>query len=67
MSRVCVDIGGAFTDCVVLDEKGKPSEFKAPSTPADFLQGVLRAMGEATFDFSESDDQVKGHVNSITP
>jgi N-methylhydantoinase A len=36
MYRVCVDTGGTFTDCVVLDESGELSEFKAPSTPSDF-------------------------------
>jgi N-methylhydantoinase A len=43
MLRACVDIGGTFTDCVVLDDKGNLTEFKAPSTPTDFSQGVLDA------------------------
>ncbi len=44
MFRVCVDIGGTFTDCVVLDDKGNLEEFKAPSTPADFSLGVIYAV-----------------------
>lgn len=49
MYRVCVDIGGTFTDCVVSDEQGNLRQFKAPSTPKDgrFEQGVLDAMAEA--------------------
>ncbi|UCD27552.1 MAG: hydantoinase/oxoprolinase family protein, partial [Planctomycetota bacterium] len=47
MFRVCVDTGGTFTDCVVLDDRGRLSEFKAPSTPSDFSQGVIDALQEA--------------------
>ena len=31
--RVGVDIGGTFTDCVVIDESGKINTFKESSTP----------------------------------
>jgi len=47
MYKVCVDIGGTFTDCVVSDEQGNLRQFKAPSTPKNFEQGVLDAMAEA--------------------
>ena len=49
MYKVCVDIGGTFTDCVVSDEQGNLRQFKAPSTPKDghFEQGVLDSMAEA--------------------
>lgn len=47
MFRVCVDTGGTFTDCVVLDDKGNLNEFKSPSTPGDFSEGVINAIGEA--------------------
>ena len=36
---VGVDIGGTFTDCVVVDEGGKVTIGKSLSTPADFAQG----------------------------
>ena len=42
MFRVCVDTGGTFTDCVVLDAKGRHREFKSPSTPPDFSIGVIK-------------------------
>jgi len=29
--RVCVDVGGTFTDCLVLDESGALQQFKAPT------------------------------------
>ena len=34
MYKVCVDTGGTFTDCVVLDDRGYKKEYKAPRTPA---------------------------------
>ncbi|HVQ78080.1 MAG TPA: hydantoinase/oxoprolinase family protein [Candidatus Binatia bacterium] len=42
-----IDTGGTFTDCVVIDAAGRISTAKAPSTPADFSQGVLDSLGLA--------------------
>ena len=39
-----IDIGGTFTDCVVVDEAGRVTAGKAPSTPADFAQGLIAAL-----------------------
>jgi N-methylhydantoinase A len=44
---VGVDIGGTFTDCVVIDEAGAVVTAKSPSTPGDFSQGMLNAMAAA--------------------
>ncbi|MBI4528253.1 MAG: hydantoinase B/oxoprolinase family protein [Deltaproteobacteria bacterium] len=44
---VGVDIGGTFTDCVVLDEAGNQTIAKALSTPDDFSVGVIDAVREA--------------------
>ncbi len=33
MYRVCIDIGGTFTDAVMIDSEGKISEYKVPTTP----------------------------------
>jgi len=41
---VGVDIGGTFTDCVVLDSAGRIIATKASSTPSDFAEGMLNAM-----------------------
>ena len=41
---VGVDIGGTFTDCVVLDRVGRITATKAPSTPDDFAKGMLAAL-----------------------
>ncbi len=42
-----VDIGGTFTDCVVVDEGGAITLGKAPSTPQDFSHGVIDAVLDA--------------------
>jgi len=57
MFRVCVDTGGTFTDCVVLDDGGNLTEFKWPSTPGDFSEGVLNALEEAASAYSLSREQ----------
>ncbi|QEC47491.1 hydantoinase/oxoprolinase family protein [Baekduia soli] len=44
---VGVDIGGTFTDCVVIDGDGVVTVSKAPSTPPDFGVGFVDAMREA--------------------
>ena len=41
---VGVDIGGTFTDCVVLDRGGRITATKCPSTPENFAEGMLAAM-----------------------
>jgi N-methylhydantoinase A len=41
---VGVDIGGTFTDCVVLDRAGNITATKAASTPGNFAEGMLSAM-----------------------
>ena len=41
---VGVDIGGTFTDCVIIDESGAVTTAKAPSTPGNFAQGMIDAI-----------------------
>jgi N-methylhydantoinase A len=42
--RIGVDIGGTFTDCVVVDDHGDRSVAKALTTPQALEQGVLQAV-----------------------
>jgi len=39
-----IDTGGTFTDCVVLDERGRITIAKSPSTPRDFAEGFFNAL-----------------------
>jgi N-methylhydantoinase A len=46
--RIGVDIGGSFTDVVLVDEaSGAIEVVKVPSTPRDFARGVLDALATA--------------------
>src|ERR1044071_1678637 len=51
---VGVDIGGTFTDCVVLSTTGKITIGKALSTPDDFAQGAVNAVGDAALNLGLS-------------
>ena len=47
--RIGVDIGGTFTDVVLVDEaRGGIGVVKVPTTPRDFARGVLDALAAAT-------------------
>lgn len=48
---VASDIGGTFTDTVVLGASGEVRRYKAPTTPGNLVDGVL-----ATFDLAAADD-----------
>jgi N-methylhydantoinase A len=39
-----IDIGGTFTDCVVLDDAGQVTLAKVSSTPPNFADGFLNAL-----------------------
>lgn len=39
-----IDIGGTFTDCVVVDDTGHVITAKSPSTPPEFSQGIVNAL-----------------------
>ena len=42
--RIGVDIGGTFTDCVVVDASGRRSVAKSLSTHGSLADGVLSAV-----------------------
>lgn len=44
--RLSADIGGTFTDLVLVDEAGEMHVHKTPSTPRDFTQGILTGADE---------------------
>ena len=43
--RIGADVGGTFTDVVVLDGRGNLHTQKVPSTPPHFEEAVVRAIG----------------------
>jgi N-methylhydantoinase A len=52
-----VDIGGTFTDCVVVDEDGGVSLGKALSTPDDFSTGAMDAVRDAARNIGFRDEE----------
>ena len=53
---VGVDIGGTFTDCVVMDEQGTVTLGKALSTPDDFAACALNALADAAQNLGLADE-----------
>ena len=62
---VGIDIGGTFTDTVVVDEAGSVRSYKSPTTPADLLEGVLANLDEAAADAGLSREAFLAEVERI--
>jgi len=65
MYRVAIDVGGTFTDCLVLDAQGNLGQFKAPTTPADPSRGLLDALAKAARAAGKEPGEFIGEVESI--
>ncbi|MDP6405228.1 MAG: hydantoinase/oxoprolinase N-terminal domain-containing protein [Alphaproteobacteria bacterium] len=59
MVRVGVEVGGTFTDLVLVDATGVRVE-KVPSTPGQPDLGAMNALAAAEVDFASLDDLVHG-------
>lgn len=51
MTRVTIDVGGTFTDCLVLDERGEIHAFKSQTTPEDPTVGFTNVLDKAARSF----------------
>ena len=49
--RMSVDIGGTFTDLVVVDEEGRIRVFKSSTTPEDYVAAVISNLRQASESF----------------
>ena len=62
--RLGADIGGTFTDIVLLGPDGKYQTKKVPSTPADYAEGILdgavQALGERGVDEASVREVIHG-------
>jgi N-methylhydantoinase A len=54
MKRVAIDVGGTFTDCLVMDESGELQAFKAPSSPPDYTVGFFHSLEKAARHYGTS-------------
>jgi N-methylhydantoinase A len=57
------DIGGTFTDTVVISPSGEVEQFKSPTTPNDVSEGVLATLDLAAQRFGRT---VEGLLNEAT-
>jgi len=42
--NICIDIGGTFTDCLVVASDGEVQIFKSPTTPGSFEEGFVNVL-----------------------
>ncbi|QSG08042.1 hydantoinase/oxoprolinase family protein [Halapricum desulfuricans] len=66
MTRIGVDIGGTFTDVVIVDDEGRLRGVKTPSTPAQPDDGVIDGLSQARDDgIDVADAEFLGHGTTV--
>ncbi len=65
MKQMTIDVGGTFTDCLVLEESGQLQRFKASTTPDDPTRGFFDAVGKAAAHYGRTVEQFLGNVEQI--
>jgi N-methylhydantoinase A len=65
MTRVAIDVGGTFTDCLVLGEDGRLREFKALTTPQDPSRGLMECLEKAANSERKTVSEFAQSVESI--
>jgi N-methylhydantoinase A len=63
--RVCIDVGGTFTDCLVMDETGLLLKFKASTTPRDPSVGLMDAMKKAARHYGLDVKELLGQIEIL--
>ena len=65
MIQVTIDVGGTFTDCLVMDGEGRLSQFKALTTPEDRSKGLLECLEKAARAAGKDVRSFIGSIDSI--
>ena len=65
MKRLTIDVGGTFTDCLVLEESGLLQRFKSSTTPDDPTRGFFDAVGKAASHYRQKLPQFLDQVEQI--
>ncbi|MGH6882987.1 MAG: hydantoinase/oxoprolinase family protein, partial [Hypericibacter sp.] len=60
-----IDIGGTFTDCVVVESGRDPCILKCPSTPGEFERGFMNVLGIAAEHYGKDLPGFLREVDSI--
>ena len=65
MKRIAIDVGGTFTDCLVLDESGMLRAIKAPTVPHDPSTGLMESLAKAARSYDLPLAEFLGQVETI--
>ncbi|MET3578157.1 N-methylhydantoinase A [Mesorhizobium robiniae] len=63
--QACIDIGGTFTDCLVSDESGRITLYKAPTTPGQFHKGFIDVLHVAARELGMTAAEFIGRIGII--
>ncbi|MFC1926670.1 hydantoinase/oxoprolinase family protein [Chloroflexota bacterium] len=63
---VSVDVGGTFTDSVVMDNNGKITSGKSPSTPDDLSKGLFDSIADAARKLDLTVEQLLGKASIVS-
>ncbi|MFQ5802741.1 MAG: hydantoinase/oxoprolinase N-terminal domain-containing protein [Candidatus Methylomirabilales bacterium] len=65
MYRACIDVGGTFTDCLILDAQGSLEAFKVPSTVPDHSVGIMNSLEVAAGGYGKRPGEFLEEVDLI--
>ena len=65
MYRACIDVGGTFTDGLIMDGQGSLRAFKTPSTPADSSIGMLNSLELAAKGYGKTPEEFLADIDLI--
>lgn len=63
--QVCIDIGGTFTDCLVVAPDGEVRIFKSPTTPGNFEDGFINVLYVAAEGYGLEPEAFIGLIEQI--
>ncbi len=63
--NIGIDVGGTFTDFLVVRDRAEPAIFKVLSTPADPSIGLLSGLAEIATSLDLSLDELAGGIDTI--
>jgi N-methylhydantoinase A len=63
--RVSIDIGGTFTDTVLVDQDGRFGVFKSPTTHENYVDAVVSNLNKASRHFDISLENLMANTASL--
>ncbi len=63
MFYIGTDIGGTFTDTVLVDGEGRIRMYKTPTTPGNLPEGIMAGLNLAADDFDMSVQDLLAQLN----